>query len=246
MNRICIFSNDDGALRKMLPQDETMQFEWTQFSEFDPETACVLISQHYAGDILPAVLRRVRSMGIPFAVLTFDGSDENQEKLLDAGVEQIFILPTAASLLQKKILLLIRNAAASKPEIGLDYLSQIAASNQELGAFVVQQTDFFNMYRFVMRLQDRMEKQAQLVTFAFHSRLNTPPEPGTLEAAFPIVQKCLRRGDIACIFGHQILAVLIGADPDGARTAADRIVATYQAYFCSGIYDISYEMRDVS
>lgn len=90
-----------------------------------------------------------------------------------------------------------------------------------------------------------MDKQIQFVKFSFNSRLNDIPEPGTLEEAFPLVHRCLRRGDIVSIYGNNILAILMGTDEKGGRVAAERIVNTYHAHYSYSEYEMSYEMTEI-
>lgn len=210
-----------------------------------PDTVCVLIAQETAGERLSEIARTLRNRDIPFAVLTEDGSDENQVRLLDFGVQNIFVLPMSAVLLQKRVTALCGSAGGGS-EAGFDLFAQIAESDDRRGAFSVRESDFPNVYRFVLRLQERSEKLSQMVLFRFHGRLNMELEPGTLENVFPLVQKCLRRGDIVCIYGNEIIAILIGADEEGGKGAADRIIATYDAYYCNSPYSMNYEIRTVS
>ena len=137
------------------------------------------------------------------------------------------------------------SAAGADAAPGLELFAEIEETNRQSGAYTVEADDFAGIYRFVMRIQDRMDKQAHLVSFCFHSRLNTPPEPGTVEEGFRIVQRCLRRGDIACMNGQTILAILMGADEEGCRVAADRIVSTYEAHCSGSAFTLKYEMREI-
>ena len=54
-----------------------------------------------------------------------------------------------------------------------------------------------------------------------------------------------RRGDIVSIYGFALCAILIGADEEGGKVAADRIVSTYAAHFPSSLYTMKYEMQEI-
>ena len=123
--------------------------------------------------------------------------------------------------------------------------AKAVALDDQRGAFVVHESNFTNIYRFVKRLLDRSEKTAYLVKFTFSSSDGGEAGPGALEEAFLIIKMCLRRGDIISIYGNCILAILMGADADGSKTAAQRIVDTYQGFSCDSTYEMSYETQQI-
>ena len=238
-----IIGKKDERLDDILNSVKGFEFAYCSAEEVLPDTACVLVTdsaEHPAEDV-----RLMRTRNIPAAAVTFDGSNARQEYWLDRGADRIFVLPMPDQLLYKRMVALAGSAASAASDAGFELFARITESNQQRGAYAVQEADFFNIYRFVQRMQDRADKQSQLVIFRFTTRLQSAIEPGTLEDAFPIVQKCLRRGDLVCMYGENILAILIGADAEGAKYAADRIVNTYQAHFCGSIYDMKYELREI-
>lgn len=245
MKKIVILGEPEKRLEAVLSAADDFQLVYSASADVMPDTAGVLFTQQYAlanaAKTVPILQRR----NIPFAAAVFEASDEEQEALLDCGISNLLLLPMSASLLRKRLIALVGNPVRSDSEAGFQLFAQISESNQQRGAYVVQEADFTNIYRFVLRLQERMEKKAQLVIFSFHSRLEQPPEPGTLEQGFRIVQKCLRRGDITSVYGKKILAIMMAANADGGHTAAERIVNTYQAYHCDSVYEMRYEMRDI-
>ena len=245
MKKIIILSTPDDELSSNLHAPDSAVLSFWDSPNVLPDTACVLISQRYIGEKLAETAAMYDKRNIPYAVVTFDKSEENEERLLDAGVSQILKLPMQASLLKKRISALLHASEHYSSDTGFAIFAQMAEGDSQRGAYVVQESDFTNIYKFVLRLQERMDKQAQLIRFTFHTRLKMPLEPGTLETAFPIVQKCLRRGDIASIFGDSIYAILIGAEQDGAKIAADPIVTTYTSHIRDSIYSLKYEMRAI-
>ena len=243
MIHAAVIGKADEQLRAVLSGIENTVFQYSENADVLPDTACALIVPQEDMD-LPAVCKTLKNRGIPYAALTFDHDDALQTQLLDSGIDRILLLPKSAELIRKHIETLAGKNAFSSKEF--DLLSIISEPNRQLGAYAVSEQDFFKIFRFVQRLQERMDKQSQLVVFSFHTRLNTPVEPGTLEDAFPIVQRCLRRGDIASVCGKQITAILIGSDAEGAKSAIDRIVQTYEAHCGDSMYTIKYELREIT
>ena len=245
MRKTVILSSRDEMLAAQFQDTENLAVQFSESADVLPDTGCVLISQQFAGAQLADTVLMLSRRGIPCAVLTFDKSDENEEKLLDSGITQMLKLPMSAGLLVKRIDALMKTPELHAPDSGFELFAQMTDTERVNGAYVVPETDFPHIYRYVQRLQERMEKPAQLVKFSFHTRLNMKPEPGTLESAFPIVQKCLRRGDIVSIYGFSLCAILIGADEEGGKGAADRIVSTYAAHFPASLYTMKYEMQEI-
>lgn len=247
MKKIAVLSRQEEKLTACLSGVQGYAIQYSESPEILPDTACVLISQESAGASMREKAQQFRRKNIPFAAVTFDPSDENQVYLLDCGYLHILTMPMSAGLLQKHIDALAGTAEQhDSGGTNFDFFfTQMTDTDNQRGAYIVQESDFANIFRYVQRLQERMDKQSHLVRFSFHTRLNIPPEPGVLEDAFPIVLKCLRRGDIVSIFGDSIVAILIGADEEGGRKAAERIVNTYNAHCCDSVYDMRYEMNEI-
>lgn len=244
MKKIVVLCDSSEKFTGLFPEKSEYIVEYSKSADVMPDTDCVLISQEFIGDRLTETAASLSSRSIAFGVLTFDKSEENEEYLLDCGAGNIFGIPMSPVILEKRIAVLTETSdrrGAADP--GLELFSQLAAADQKCGAYSVPESVFPDVYKLVLRLQERMDKPAQLVKFSFHTRLGGPLEPGILEEAFPIVQKCLRRGDIVSIFGQCLFAILMGADSEGGRVAADRIISTYNAHFCDNIYDMRYIMN---
>ena len=238
-----IIGNKDERLDDILSSVKGFEFAYCSAEEVLPDTACVLVTdsaEHPAEDV-----RLMRTRNIPAAAVTFDGSNARQEYWLDRGADRIFVLPMPDQLLYKRMVALAGSAASAASDAGFELFARITESNQQRGAYAVQEADFFNIYRFVQRLQERLERGAQLVIFSFQSRLRDVVEPGALEDAFQIVQKCLRRGDIISINGERIFAIMMGAEKQGGNTAANRIVNTYNAYYSGSAYELHFEMQEI-
>ena len=244
MEKIVVFGRQDDALTACLTDNEAFRFVFTDSTEIPPDAACVLISPEFAGENLREIVRSIRRKNCPLAAVTGSLTDEAEEALLDSGITHIMKLPVSETLLKKRLAALTVSSSGTE-SVEFNLFRQMTQDNELRGAYVVKEADFSNIYRFVQRLQERMDKQAQLVTFSFHTRLHTPADSDTLEGGFRIVQKCLRRGDIACVYGTTILAILMNADQSGAEGAAKRIVQTFEAYCCDSIYTMKYEMQTI-
>ena len=244
MYNIVVLTDDDARIKEALPVTEDISYSFTSSADVQPDTECVLISQeHFGGDIGNAV-RTLRKRGIPCAVATFDGSDENKAYLRAKGATETIVFPTSAELLNKHITAMLSSNRIGD-DVGFDMFAKAVALDDQRGAFVVHESNFTNLYRFVKRLLDRLEKTAYLVKFTFSSNDDGALEPGALEEAFLIIKMCLRRGDIVSIYGNCILAILMGADADGSKTAAQRIVDTYHGFCCDSTYEMNYETQQI-
>lgn len=243
MEKAAVICGQDEGLKACFSDITDFKVQFSSADDIPSDAACVLVSQELSED----AVRKLSAGNIPYAVITTDSSEENEERLLDSGIYTIIKLPMSQGLLSRHIKALIGKSDRRHGGTAPDLFSGMPVSDGQRGAFTVQENDFENIYKFVCRLQERMDKQAQLVEFSFHSRLKKGQlEPGALEDAFSIIQKCLRRGDIVCIYGQAVLAILMGADEAGGRTAAERIVNTYEAHCCDSMYDMVYKMREIS
>jgi len=244
MYNIVILSDNDARLREALPAADELSFTFAASSDVQPDTECVLISQEYSAEDIGDTVSVFKRRGIPCAVVTFDGSDANKAKLLDMGITDIIVFPISAELLVKHMTALISSQRLGS-DVGFEMFAKAVALDDQRGAFVVHESNFTNLYRFVKRLLDRSEKTAYLVKFTFSNPYKGGLEPGALEEAFLIVKMCLRRGDVVSIYGNCIFAMLMGADEEGAKIAAQRIVDTYQGFCCDSTYDMDFETQQI-
>ena len=60
------------------------------------------------------------------------------------------------------------------------------------------------------------------------------------------IRKCLRRGDISTICSEdKILVLLIGADEEGGRLVAERVVSSFCNECDDDSYEVTYDLREV-
>jgi len=244
MYNIVVLSDNGDRLKAALPETENLSYSFTMSPDVKPDTECVLVSQDYSGAEIDNIVKTFKKRGIPCAVATFDGSEKNKSELLSKGITDIIVLPMSDELLVKELTAIISSQRIGSDD-GFEMFAKVAALDDQKGAFVVHESNFTNLYRFVKRLTNRMEKPAYLVKFTFSSPDKGEIEPGALEEAFLIIKMCLRRGDIVSIYGNSLLAILIGADAEGAKTASQRIVDTYQGFGCYNMYDMAYDMQEI-
>ena len=246
MKTIQLISPPDERLNACFSGIPEYRFRLSASPEIQPDIAFVLLSAALDEQMLRNTVRLLNRRRIPFAAIAFELSEETEAMLLDCGITQIFRLPISPMLLRKRIGAMTAEDDRRTSDAGRIVFAGLNADEQQRGAFVVQEADFAGIYQFVLRLQERLDKPAQLVRFRFRAQLDLPLEPGAPADALPLVQKCLRRGDIVCVYGHQIYAILLGSDPNGAKIAAERIVSTYQAYCRDSFCDMQYEISEIT
>ena len=191
-------------------------------------------------------IRALRKLLIPVAVATYDGSAGNQEFLVGCGADDVIVFPIPGKLLEKRLEALSGSSVFSQADVDFSAFDRIREANQGKGSFIVQQHDFANIYRFVMRLLERLDQKAQLIIFTFTSDCGPVIESEGIMNFLRIVQACLRRGDISSVCGRQVFMILIGADELGGHTVIQRVLNAYAAHFDDDSCEITFEMREIS
>ena len=218
----------------------------TNDEELPTTSECVLIPQEYAGEKLVRMIRSMKNLLIPVAVATHDGTTDNQEYLLECGANDVIVLPIAAQLLEKRLLSLGAGSVLTRTNVNFAAFDRIREVNQGRGAFVVQENDFANIYRFVVRILERLEQKAQLIIFTFNSDFGPFIETGTVFDFIKVVQAVLRRGDISSIYGRQVFVILMGTDAENGERVVKRMLDTFTAHYGDDTCEITYEMREIS
>lgn len=215
-------------------------------TDLPSDSECVLIPEEYAGDKLVNMIKTMKNLLIPVAVATHDGTQDNQEYLLECGADDVIILPMVPRLLEKRLLNLGANSALSRTNVNFSAFDRIREANEGAGAFLVQENDFANIYRFVVRILERLDQKAQLIIFTFNSDFGPFIETGTVYDFIKIVQAVLRRGDISSIYGRQVFVILMGADAESSEKVVQRMLSTFNAHYNDDTCEITYEMREIS
>lgn len=213
--------------------------------EVPQDSECVLISQEFAGQRLVDMLRTLKTLLIPAGVATFQADIDNQDYLMDCGAEDVLVLPMAGRVLRKRLLSLAESSVLPHTSVDFAAFDKIREANHGAGSFVVQENDFANIYRFVVRLLDRLDQKAQLIIFNFDSDLGPFIEIANVYDFIKIVQAVLRRGDICSICGQQVFVILLGADKEGGQKVVQRMIDTFNAHYNDDTCEITYEMREI-
>ncbi|MBQ9898341.1 MAG: response regulator transcription factor [Ruminococcus sp.] len=245
IKKVALIDGRNSMVSRYAEGLEGISFELAEDAAVPANCDCVLISQEYAGERFAGMAKKLREQSYPVAAVTFGGSCENQEALLEAGADDVLVLPMSGKLLERRINALSGGTALLGDDIDFSAFDRIADTNKGAGSFIVQENDFTNIYRFVLRVLERLDKHAQLVIFNITCRGNSLIEPEVLHTFITVAQRCLRRGDISSVHGTQLFVMLMGTDSDGAQRAAKRIIETFYAHCDDDAYDITFEVREI-
>ena len=247
MKTIVLYTSQEDWTNPLVSDPQDLQIQLTSQPGFSGTADAVLLSQQYAGNQLLPALEHIRDLRIPCAVVTYDGSLDNQEKLLQAGADDVIVLPLAPALLRKRIQALTETRVSSGAEINFAAFDRIMESSQGTGSFIVAEHDFMNIYRFVTRILERLEQKAQLIIFRFSSDCGPFMESDSVMHFLKVVQTCLRRGDISSMYGKQMFVILMGADAAGGQQVINRVISTFNAHYnMDESCTITYEMREIN
>ena len=241
MKKVAVYGN---AAEFPLPQG----YEAVTVSDtgFPDDTDCLIVSCEAAGDDLAKVIFVAKAKNIP--VIAAANTDcAGQERLFALGADDILQLPASEKLLARRIEELICYCSESD-ELLPDFLdlSDISIENSESGSFKVQEHDFMNLYRFVLRLLERVNESAQILVFTLNCDFDDAAEQQLYDQLSAAVHKCLRRGDISskCQNG-KILVLLVGANDDGGHLVANRIMNNFYGDCDDDSCSLSYNIREI-
>ena len=242
MNRIAVLTDDnDTLLKECVGELYGIEVLFTDWTSIPPMCECVIASQKFFGIMLPKIIEELKQKNFSVCVATEDGSKENQEKLLSIGADDVIVLPMPAQLITKRLSGLVSSISLSD----FTALENVAEANKVAGAYVVDVYDFMNLYKFVLRVLERLDKKALLVKFELKSRFKDIPSEAINDFT-NVVQRCLRRGDITCPNGNSLFVILIGSDEDGGKIVSKRLIDTYNGVYDDDAYDIEYETKELN
>jgi len=243
--KAAVICDRDSEILKMLAGTDGIAFTLTGIDNIPSDLECVLISLDHAGDTIGEMIKQARLKDAPIGVIANGITLEEQEALLDKGADDIILLPMPKKLLRQRILTLCGMVTARIGAVNFEMFDKIAEANKGGGSFIIQENDFENIYRFVTRLMERLDKKAQFLIFSLTSRSGFVETEAVLNFS-NVVQTCLRRGDISSLYGSQIAVILIGADEENGKKIAKRLTETYYAHYEDDIYDIKYDIREIN
>lgn len=247
MKNIVIFSSKEDWFMPLASDPGELRIQLTAQPSVPSSADCVLISQQFIGNQLGPAIEQLRQFRIPCAVVTYDNTPENQAYLLRYGADDVIVLPMCGELMRKRIQALTNRPLMSEEELNFAAFDRIVETNQGNGSFVVAEHDFVNIYRFVSRLLERLDQKAQLILFRVNSEDGPFVEADAALHFLKIVQASLRKGDISCVAGRQVMVILMGADTEGGQLVINRVLSAFNAHYnMDESCDISYEIREIS
>lgn len=231
------------------------EFEYTIASDINRIKSCdiLVVSEEYCrgaiGTVMADIQTYERFRNIPVAAVTSDCSGENQEILLGMGFDDIIRLPICGQLLLTRIRSLAAIVMRERAEHPVNIESIMEINDGASGAYCVRSVDFTNIFRFVLRVLERTQKNAQMLVMTLdHAGESSPAErKRVMEVLSEAVRKSLRRGDMSSVCGDdKVVILLIGADDEGGHLVANRIVSSFYSECCDDSYELSYDIKEVS
>ena len=214
--------------------------------EIADDSEAVVLSQDYAGDRIVTMIRDLTANPTPAAVATYDHTVATQDLLLDYGADDLFVLPASSRLVAHRLEALADRAVMPEGHIDFAAFDRIREANQGRGAFIVNEQDFTNIYRFVSRILERLDKSAQLIIFNFDTDDHGFVETEDIYHFVKIVQACLRRGDISAVCGKQVLLILMGTDTAGGELVIKRLRSTFEGHYYDSDCTITCKIRQIN
>ncbi len=213
------------------------------------EADVFLLCQDFLGNRLSDAINAIKDNMRSVAVMTSDTSTENQKYLCDMGADDIIFMPVCREFLMKKISILNAgsNDVLEKNNINISCFSQLEETNGGDGAYLVHRQNFGDIYKFVLRIMERLEKQCQALIFTLDKDEKSEKETDdVMDILSDAVKICLRRGDIFSVCqSNQIAIILMGADDDGGHLVANRIVSNFYSKCYDDDFSLTYDIREI-
>ncbi|WP_294752432.1 hypothetical protein [uncultured Ruminococcus sp.] len=217
-----------------------------------PECDIIIVSESYCSGSVASVIENVRSSAkhcnTPIAAFTSEGTCENQEILMALGFDDVIRTPICSQLLLRRAKSLATVVPHNDLHRSITIDSLLKIKDGESGAYCVRSVDFTNIFRFVLRFLERTQKQTQILLFQLstHRRSSYDKWEQMMSILSEEIRKCLRRGDLATVCSEdRIMVLLIGADEDGGRLVADRIVSSFCNECGDDSFVVTYDLREV-
>lgn len=141
-----------------------------------------------------------------------------------------------------------RDQAVQGAEDDLDIerlIERLKGDGSRKGAMSVGNSEFSRMYEYASSLEERFAYPFELVLITLSPPESAPEIGGDLERSMFFMEQAIRQTirdvDIMTRYGEKsFLVILLGADPDGAKVATDRVFRGYYKMSGSGTYLPSY------
>ncbi|MBO7472634.1 MAG: hypothetical protein J6U00_01295 [Ruminococcus sp.] len=217
-----------------------------------PECDIIIVSEAYCSGSIATVIENIRASGkhcnTPAAAVTSEVSCENQEILMALGFDDVIRLPICSQLMLRRAKALATVVPNNDIHRSITIDSLLKLKDGESGAYCVRSVDFTNIFRFVLRVLERTQKDTQMLVFSLsaHKKSSSEKREQVMNILSEEVRKCLRRGDISSVCSEdRILALLIGADDEGGRLVAERVVNSFYSECDDDEFKLTYDVREV-
>lgn len=213
----------------------------------------VIISEDLNNRPIEENLAQVRLLkgfkSVPAAAVTSDHSSAKQDQLLGYGFDDVLRMPLCSKLIARRIegLASMLPYSLSNGEFSYESLIDIR-DDGKVGAYSVHSGDLSTIYRFIIRILQRLGTSAQvlLLKLTCNEEKSMGKTERILQTLANDVRLCLRRGDIASICGSdQVVVLLIGADDDGGHLVANRIVSSFYSECDDGSFCLEYDIHEI-
>lgn len=213
----------------------------------------VILSEQLNGRPIEENYEKLRSLqgfkSVPAAAVTFDHSSDRQDELLKIGFDDVLRLPLCDKLILRRIegLASMLPYTLSGDRFSFESLIDIRDDGKS-GAYSVQSGDLSTIYRFVIRILQRLGTSAQVLLLKLACDSDDLQEKvnQVMQILANDVRLCLRRGDIASVCGKdQIVVLLIGADDDGGHLVANRIVSSFYSECDDDSFTLEYDIHEI-
>lgn len=257
MRHILIFDTPENASELTALAGDEYSAETAGSADELLETAArktpdaVIINSGIAGEaaLLIKALRKAARRYIPVAFTASGAGVSAQERLCEAGADDIFNLPMCGSLLKMRLDRLTGNTCphSYSYEKYCDFdklIEDVSEKSEAKGSFSVEQTDFANIYKFIARGLERSGKSVQALMLTLSC--DEESEEQGISMLSEAAKICLRKGDISSVCSkNQVVVLLIGADDDGGHLVANRIVSNFYSECDDDSFSLNYDIREV-
>lgn len=134
---------------------------------------------------------------------------------------------------------------AENEDIGL-FLDRVKGDGSHRGAMSVEYTDFMKLYEYAQSLEQRFSYPFDLMVITLDPPDGTDATEEGMERSMYFMEQAIKQTirdvDIVTRYGtKRFLVILLGADSNGAKVAADRVFRGYYKMSGSGTYLPSYK-----
>ena len=125
----------------------------------------------------------------------------------------------------------------------------IRNSGSYQGAMDVEYRQFAKLYEYVTNLEKRFDQHFRLIMITLENTSGGPVQLEELEKSMFCMEQAIRQAirnvDVLTRYSRQqFLIILLGTDPEGIRTAVDRIFKGYYKMNGGSLFEPSYSVAD--